>query len=484
MSLASVRAFFEAKTYAIIGASANPNKLSYHIVQNFRKNFKGKTYFVNPKGGDIDGEPIYRSISEIPGPVEAAVIIIPAKFVPDVVQQCVDKGVNAIVVESGGFAEIGAEGKKLQDKLVEIIKGTNTRIIGPNCVGVLSPSNGIDTIFIPQDRVARPGVGPISFCTQSGALGSAILSAFRHEADGKWFSRFASYGNACDINESHLLEYFGEDPETNIILAHLEGFRDGNRFLKLAKKITRYKPVVVLKTNRTKLGATASASHSASVAANDEVVSALLKQHGVIRVNEFEELLRIGRVLKTQPLPRGPKIGIVTDGGGFAVSASDALEREGLELGTLAQTTLDALRTHYPPWYISGNPLDLTGTVTAEEFMFGIEQFCFDPNIDIVMMIIIPSAPEFDVYEFLKLFTNFVINVKPKYPESAVKPLFAVSIGGEETQIINAKLDKLDVPTFITPDKAMEIIKYLVEYREYLNRVQRNTYLNKEEVEC
>lgn len=464
-----ISSFFEAKSFAIIGATGNRDKLGWHIVDNFLTNFSGDIYFVNPKGGEIEGHTVYKSVVDIPGDVDAAVIAIPAKFVQQVVDDCVSKKVKAVVIESGGFAEIGGEGIVMQESLRNSAKDTGTRLMGPNCIGVLSPKEGIDTIFIPQHRVGRPKFGPISFFTQSGALGSAILSAFNHLGDGAWISRFASYGNAVDVNEVDFIKYFGQDPSTKIIMAHLEGFRNGREFLKEVKKITPTKPVILLKTNRTQLGATASASHSASVASDDKVVSALLKQHGVIRVDEFEELIRLARALRTQPIPRGPRVGVITDGGGFAVSASDAIEREGLKLGELEKSTFATLKAKYPPWYISGNPLDLTGTVTAEEFIFGIEQFCFDPNIDIVMPIIIPSAPQFDVHEFLDLFTDFYINVKTKHPESALKPIFAISLGGEESAIINAKLDRLDIPVFLTPDKAMTILKYLVEYRNYLN---------------
>ncbi|MHA2502037.1 MAG: acetate--CoA ligase family protein [Candidatus Kariarchaeaceae archaeon] len=471
MSLTPIQSFFEARSYAIVGATGNRDKLGWFIVESFLNDFDGDIYLVNTKGGEIEGHHVYTSIAEIEGDVDAAVIAIPAQYVNDVVRQCVDKGIPAVIVESGGFAEVGQV--KRQEELYGLIEGTGTRIIGPNCIGVLSPSKGIDTIFIPQSRVARPGHGPISFFTQSGALGSAILSAFRHTGDGKWFSRFASYGNAVDVNESDLLEYFGGDAETEIILAHLEGFRDGERFLQLAKEITPEKPVVVLKTNRTSLGAKASESHSASVAANDLVVSDLLRMVGVIRVEEFEEMIRVAKALRSQPIPPGPRVGIVTDGGGFAVSASDAIEHEGLEMAKLEKSTIDALLAKYPPWYVSNNPLDLTGTVTAEEFMFGMEKFLFDPNVDVVLMIIIPSAPQFSVEQFTEMFTDFMVNVKPNYPEAAKKPVFVVTLGGEESAIVNAKMDKLDVPTFLTPDHALRIVRYLAEYRKFLNRRRR-----------
>ncbi len=464
-----ITTFFEAKSFAIVGATGNKDKLGWFIIDNFLTHFDGDLYLVNAKGGEIEGMPVYKNVLEIPVIVDAVVIAIPARFVQSVVEDCVKKGIKSVIIESGGFAEVGDEGKLLQEKLVETIKDTGTRIMGPNCIGVLSPEAGIDTIFIPQDRVGRPKGGPISFFTQSGAMGSAILSSLHHAGDGAWISRFASYGNACDVNEVDFIKYMGQDLSTRIIMAHLEGFRDGYSFLKEAKKITPKKPIVLLKTNRTELGATASASHSASVASDDAVVTALMKQHGIIRVEDFEEMTSLARALRTQPIPRGARIGVVTDGGGFAVSASDAIEKEGLSLGNLDKQTFATLKAKYPPWYISGNPLDLTGTVTAEEFQFGIEQFCFDPNIDAILMIIIPSAPQFDVHDFINIFSDFIVNIKDKHPESAIKPIFSVTLGGEESQIIDAKMEKLDIPVFSTPDKALTIVKYLVEYRNFLN---------------
>jgi acetate---CoA ligase (ADP-forming) len=467
-----IKNFFETDNIVIIGATGDKSKLGWHIVENFLLNFEGKIYFVNPKGGEIEGYPVYKNVLEIQDPIKTAVIAIPAKFVQASVEECVQKGIKSIIVESGGFAEVGEEGKIMQDKLVEIIKSQNARMIGPNCIGVLSPSNGIDTIFIPRGRVARPGEGKIAMMTQSGALGSAVLDAFTLESDGRWISRFCSYGNAADVGEFDLLQYFGNDDKTKIILAHLEGFKDGKNFMELARTITREKPIVVLKTGRTKLGAKASESHSGSVAVNDDVVTALLKQHGIVRVDKFKELIQLAKAFATQPVPTGPKVGIVTDGGGFAVIGSDVIEKEGLELGTLNKKTIDNMKANYPSYYISNNPLDLTGTVTAEQLMYGIEQFALDPNIDVIVTIIIPSAPQLDIQDFLDRMTHFITNVKNINEETRRKPIFSISLGGEESKIIDAKFERLDIPTFETVEDAMRIIRYLVEYRRYLNRVR------------
>lgn len=466
----TIKYFFEAKSVAIIGATANKTKLGWHIVENFLKQFPGKTYYVNPKGGEIEGEPIYKKLKEVPEPVDTVVIIIPAKYVLEVIEDSVKIGAKTIIVESGGFAEVSEEGKEMQRKIVETVKGTGIRIMGPNCVGILSPSQGIDTIFIPLSRVARPGEGPIAMMTQSGALAAAVLDQFTLEGDGNWISRLASFGNAADVNEYDLLRYFGQDEKTKIIVAHLEGFKRGADFLAEAKKITPKKPVVILKTGRTKLGSKASQSHSASLAADDAVVESLLKQHGIVRVNELKDLIMLAKAFATQPVPRGPKVGIITDGGGFSVMGSDFVDMFGLELGELSKRTTDSLIATYPSYYISKNPLDLTGMVSDEEFMFGVEKMFLDPNIDIIFTIIIPSAPRINVPGLLERMTHFITKVRPNNPESAQKPIFSLTIGGEEGRIIDSKFEKLDIPTFRSAHEAIKIISYMVEYRQFLDR--------------
>ena len=468
-----IAVFFEPKSVAIIGATGDRSKLGWHIVENFLLNYPSDLFFINPKGGEIEGRKVYKNLRDVPAPVDLVVMAIPAKYVLKAVEDAVAKEVKSIVIESGGFAEVSKEGRRMQEKIVELAHTKNIRIVGPNCIGILSPSDGVDTIFIPLERVARPGSGNIAMMTQSGALGSAVLSAFTMEGNGRWISRFVSFGNASDVNEYDLLDYFGRDVKTKVILSHLEGFKNGKKFMVKARKIAREKPIVLLKAGRTSLGAKASESHSGSVASNDSVVSALLKQHGIIRVNQFDEMINLAKTLEKQPIPRGNRVGIVTDGGGFAVMASDAVEREGLALGQLSKKTISGFKAKYPPYYISNNPLDLTGMVTAEELMFGVEQFCLDPNIDSIILIIIPSAPQFVVKDFLDLMTDFLTRTKPYNEESASKPILSISVGGEESKIINSKFDKVDIPTFGTVEEAMKMLKYLVEYRDFLKREER-----------
>ncbi|RLI63678.1 MAG: hypothetical protein DRO63_08230 [Candidatus Gerdarchaeota archaeon] len=282
--------FFQTKSIAIFGASASKGKPGYVIAENFIKNFKGKTFLINPKGGEILGQPVYQSIQEVAEPVDSAVIIVPAKYTPSAVADCAKKGIKFVTIISGGFKEIGEEGIRLQKEIDEIAKANNMRIIGPNCIGLFYPKRGLDMIFLPDEKLKRPGVGGVSILSQSGAFGSAFLDIMGSLGNGNYLSKFVSYGNASDINEADILEYFGEDPETKIILAYLEGFKEGRRFIEIARKVSLKKPIIAIKANRNEAGAHAVASHTASLAANDAVTDALFREAGIIRAYTWDEL--------------------------------------------------------------------------------------------------------------------------------------------------------------------------------------------------
>ncbi|MHA1212293.1 MAG: CoA-binding protein, partial [Candidatus Heimdallarchaeota archaeon] len=275
--------FFQTKSMAIFGASASKDKPGFVIAENFINNFDGKTYLINPKGGEILGQPVYKSVLEVDDPIEAAVIIVPAKYTTMAMADCAKKGIKSVTIISGGFKEIGEEGIKLQQQIDELAKEHNIRVIGPNCIGLFYPKRGLDMVFLPDEKLTRPGVGGVAILSQSGAFGSAFLDIMGSLGNGNYVSKFVSYGNASDINEADILEYFGEDPETKIILAYLEGFKDGKRFIEIARKVSLKKPIIAIKANRNEAGAHAVASHTASLAANDAVTDALFKEAGIIR---------------------------------------------------------------------------------------------------------------------------------------------------------------------------------------------------------
>ena len=452
--------FFEAKSMAIFGASASKDKPGFVIAENFINFFKGKTYLINPKGGEILGHPVYKSLLEVEEPVEAAVIIVPAKYTPAAMADCAKKGVKSVTIISGGFKEIGEGGKKLQQQIDDIAKEHNIRIIGPNCIGLFYPKRGMDMVFLPDEKLKRPGIGGVSILSQSGAFGSAFLDIMGSLGNGNYLSKFVSYGNASDINEADILEYFGDDPETKIILAYLEGFKDGKRFIEVARKVSLKKPIIAIKANRNEAGAHAVASHTASLAANDAVTDALFREAGIIRAYTWDELFDCMNAFNSSLLPEGDKVLIITDGGGAGVMASDAVGDMGMELADLSSEVHDKMRKDLPPIISVANPIDLTGSATSVEYLYALEQTIDDPNVDSITYIIIPTPPAINVYDLMA-------GLKP-YAKTIKKTITFCAIGGKEADYIKEELEQMNFPFYPTPARSVYAIMKLNEYAEYL----------------
>ncbi len=385
--------FFQAKSMAIFGASVSKDKPGFVIAENFINNFNGKTILVNPKGGEILGHPVFKSLEEVEDTVEAAIIIVPAKYVPAAMEDCAKKGVKSVTIISGGFKEIGEEGIKLQQRIDTIAKEHDIRIIGPNCIGLFYPKRGLDMVFLPEEKLKRPTEGGISILSQSGAFGSAFLDVMGSLGKGNYLSKFISFGNASDINEADILEYFGEDPETKVILIYLEGFKNGRKFIETARKVSLKKPIIAIKANRTEAGAQAVASHTASLAANDDVTDALFKEAGIIRAYTWDDLFDCMKAFNSTLLPNGNQVIVITDGGGAGVMASDAIGMLGLELADLSPEIEKKMKEDLPPYFSVANPIDLTGSATAKEYLYALEQTINDPAVDAITYIIIPTPP-------------------------------------------------------------------------------------------
>ncbi len=455
-----LQSFFEAKSIAIFGASADEEKPGYVIAENFVKNFVGKTYLINPKGGEILGQPVYKSVFDFDDPVEEAVIIVPAKYAPSTMEDCAKKGIKSVVIITGGFKEIGEEGKKLQKQIDEIAKQNDIRIVGPNCIGLFYPKRGIDMVFLPDSKLTRPSEGGISILTQSGAFGSAFLDIMGNLGRGNYLSKFVSYGNASDINEADILEYFGEDPETKIILAYIEGFNEGKRFIETARKVSLKKPIIAIKANRNEAGAHAVASHTASLAANDAVTDALFKEAGIVRVYTWDELFDCMVAFNSSLLPEGNRVLIITDGGGAGVMASDCVGELGLELAEISPHIHAKMREDLPAFFSVENPIDLTGSATAKEYIYSLEQTKDDPNIDSITYIIIPTPPAINVKDLME-------GLKP-YAKTINKTITFCALGGAEAVYIREELEKMNFPFYPTPARAVYGIDKLTEYADYL----------------
>ncbi len=452
--------FFQTKSMAIFGASASKDKPGFVIAENFINNFDGKTILVNHKGGEILGQPVYKTLEEVEGPVEAATIIVPAKYVPAAMEDCAKKGVKSVTIISGGFKEIGEEGIKLQQQIDTIAKEHDIRIIGPNCIGLFYPKRGLDMVFLPEEKLKRPTEGGISILSQSGAFGSAFLDIMGSLGKGNYLSKFVSFGNASDINEADILEYFGEDPETKIILIYLEGFKDGRRFIETARKVSLKKPIIAIKANRTEAGARAVASHTASLAANDDVTEALFKEAGIIRAYTWDNLFDCMKAFNSTLLPKGNQVLVITDGGGAGVMASDAIGLLGLELADLSPEIEKKMKEDLPPYFSVANPIDLTGSATAKEYLYALEQTINDPAVDSITFIIIPTPPAINVKELME-------GLKP-YAKSINKTVTFCAIGGEEALYIREELEQMNFPFYPTPARSVYGIGILTEYADYL----------------
>ena len=454
--------YFNAKSFCVIGASTTPNKPGNVVAYNFVTYFPGKTFLVNPKGGELFDNKLYKSVLEIEDHIDAACIIVPAKFAPQTLEQCGQKGIKNIIITTGGFSEAGEEGLDLQKQMLDIMKKYQINVIGPNCLGLYSPALGYDTMFLPSSKLKRPTSGPVSIFTQSGAFGAAFIDQLSRLGSGKWVSKFISYGNASDINESDALEYVGSDPDTKMILIYLEDFKDGRRFIEQARAISLKKPIMGIKANRTETGAKAGASHTAALSSDDTIVDDLLEDAGILRVMTWDQLEDCVLAFGTQPLPLSDRVAIVTDGGGAGVMASDMVSDCNLKLAKFSTEVQKQLDETFPSFYATGNPVDITGSATAEDYKIALEAVYNDPNVDSVVNICIPVIPDLDINEYIAITKELAKRKK--------KPFVTSLVGGEEADFAATELLKEDIPVFTSPGRAVRALGMLTDYTKYLKK--------------
>jgi len=451
--------FFKPKSVAVIGASREPRKFGHVIFKNFvESEFMGKIYPVNPKAENILGSKAYPSVKEVPNELDLAVIAVPAPIVPSIIDECLSKNVKAAVIISGGFREIGEKGEELELEIKNKIEGSNLRIIGPNCIGVYDPSNHVDTLFLPRYRLRRPKQGPIAFISQSGAFGSAVLDWAASQGIG--ISKFISIGNKIDVDEVDLLNYLADDPLTKCITVYVESIERGREFLKTASRVTNSKPLIVLKGGTTLEGARAALSHTGSLAGSAKIYKGALEQAGVIQAQTVDELFDYARVLAYQPTPKDQKnIAIITNGGGFGVISTDEVSKLDLKLANFSPETLKRLREKLPDYAVPHNPLDLVGDADVERYRLALNAVSSDPNVGIVLVIVLlqTSYIESDVVDAIT--------------ESQVtygKPTIVCTIGGDFTQILVKMLEEDHIPSYTTPERAVNAINALIKYRKAL----------------
>ncbi len=386
-AVASLEPLFRPRSVAVIGASRDPGSIGGAIFHNLLSHgFNGPVYPVNPKSGVIQSVAAYPSIEAAPGDVDLAIVVVPAAHVIATVEACGKKGVKAVVVISAGFKETGEKGRDLERRLLEVVRAHAMRLVGPNCLGVINTEGGVrlDATFAP----IYPPAGAIGFSSQSGALGLAILEYASSLNIG--ISQFVSVGNKADVSGNDLLEFWERDPATRLILLYLESFGNPRRFTQIARRVARTKPIVAVKSGRTRAGQRAASSHTGSIAGADAAVDALCRQSGVIRTDTMEEMFDVAMLMASQPIPRGPRVGLVTNAGGPGIMASDACESHGLEVPLLDESTVAQLRAFLPPEASTRNPVDMIASATPAAFEKAIALVLADPNVDALLALYVP----------------------------------------------------------------------------------------------
>lgn len=448
------------ESIAVIGASRTEGKIGHAVLANIVNNgFPGKIHPVNPHAQEILGLRCYPAVSEIPGSVDMAVVVVPAPVVPEVLAECGEKGVKGAVVITAGFREIGGEGMAAERNLAEIARRHGMRMVGPNCLGI------IDTLCPLNATFARgmPRQGKIAIMSQSGALLSAILDWAVSEEVG--FSRFVSLGNKADINEVDLLEAWGTDPHARVITAYLEGIADGQRFLETARLVTPSTPVIAIKAGTSQSGARAVSSHTGSLAGSERAYDTALRQSGVIRADSVEELFDIAVAFDQQPEIQGDRLAIVTNAGGPAIMATDDVERAGLKLASLARSTIDRLKERLPPEAAVLNPVDCLGDASADLYGFALATVLQDPEVDGALAIFLPQLVQ-RVEE-----TAQIVGEIAKGQE---KPVLACIMGQDQADPGIEILRRFGVPNYRYPERAVAAFRAMHRRRRYLSQPPRN----------
>ena len=460
-TIASLQALLWPRSIAVIGASRRQATIGNRLFHNLlQQEFKGVVYPVNPNAEAVASVKTAPSVLDISGGVDLAIVIISADEVNQAIEQCGQKGVRGIVVISAGFGEIGTEGKKKQDAMLETCRRYGMRLVGPNCMGIINadPEVNMNATF----SSVFPHFGNIALGTQSGALGLAILEYAVNLNIG--LSTFVSIGNRADVSSNDLLQYWVEDPATDVILLYLESFGNPRKFARIARSITPTKPIVVVKSGRTPAGSRAAASHTGALATAEVASEALFAQSGMIRVDTLEELFDVANMLSHQPIPSGRRVAILTNGGGPGILTADACVERGLELPALSDKTLSGLKSFLSSRASFANPVDMTAEATADEYDRALRLLAQDDNIDIVIVIFIPP-----IVTQAEAVASAIRTVAPEYRRRS-KALVASFMGSRGASIELGSEEECCIPSFAFPEDTATAIAKACEYNDWLKR--------------
>jgi acetyl coenzyme A synthetase (ADP forming)-like protein len=460
---ASLLPVFYPRSVAVIGASRDEESIGGRVMRNaLGAHFSGAVFPVNPNAQAVGSVKAYKSVMDIPDPIDLAVVVVPARVVVPVVKECAQKGVKGIVVITAGFSEVGEEGTRLETELLDEVRAAGMRMVGPNCMGLINtdPAVNLDVTFAP----VYPPQGNVAMSSQSGALGIAILDYARQLDIG--ISSFVSMGNKADVSGNDLLLYWEGDPATDVILLYLESFGHPRRFARIARRIGKKKPIVVVKSGRTSAGARAASSHTGALASVEVAVAALFRQAGVIRTDTLEELFEVASLLANQPLPQGRRVGVLTNAGGPGILAVDALAAEGIELPEPSAGLQKKLRSLLSPEAAVGNPVDMIASAGPEQYSACLRAMLDSDEMDAVIVVCIPTTPgglsgvEAAVQEVVEEGTNG-------------KTILAVFMEAD-VEAAAAVARYTDVPTYAFPEPAARALAHAVRYAEWRAKPEGN----------
>lgn len=450
-----IEALLRPESIAVIGASARQGRIGNALIRNL-KNSRAKLFPVNPHEAEIEGLRCHRTIGDIPGRVDMAVIAVPAEKVPGEVRNAADKGAAGIIVVSGGFSEIDAKGREVEQEMADYARSKGARILGPNTLGVFSPISGIDTLLIPSERSPRPPKGPLGIISQSGSVQVSLLE--KSASRGMGVSYSIGLGNRCDITEIDMLEYLARDDDTGCIAIYLESFHDGRALMELAEGVCGDKPVVAIKAGRTAAGTKAASSHTGAIArGTDAVVNGAFEQAGIVRAYDDEELLDFANALTLMPPAKGGRVAYVGSAGGVGVMASDYVESKergiGLEMAKLSDAThldLKAVLQTYAP---IGNPVDLTASSSPERYEDAMRIVAADPGVDLIIVSLDMQPP---------MMTDAVFDIVPSW-RGFGKPVIGTSTGGLLAERTISRMQELGIPAYPSLSRCSKVAKVLFE---------------------
>jgi acetyltransferase len=446
-----IETLFNPRSIAIVGASSTKGKLGNDVLRNvIDSGFGGRIYPINPKGGEILGHKVYRAISDVAGDIDVAVIVIPAKYVLPIVEECGKKGVKALVVITAGFKEIGHEGQAAEKKITELAEQYGMVLQGPNCLGIINTCAPYNASF----SAGTPKKGTIAFASQSGALMTGILDWSLMEKIG--FSKFVSLGNKAHLDEADFITAFGRDPDSTFILLYIESVVDGKKFMEACKEVVPHKPIFVVKSGVSEAGARAASSHTGSLAGSDTAYDVAFKQCGVSRAIDMAALFDVASVFDDMHLPAGNRVAIVTNAGGPGILTTDACEAGGLEIAQFTTETIDYLKAHLPAAAAVYNPIDALGTAQPEDYALCTETALKDENVDAVLVLLTPQAMTKETET-----AQVLVDSHKKFPD---KPLIAVFMGGNSMVYPRIVLTEGGIPVFDFPERAVHALAELYKY--------------------